>query len=73
MAEFYGGHPKKHASPTRRLMDQQKAAWDHKTHLYNKMKRGEISQKDYSLTYTVDPKRTYVIQPKEGEINYDLA
>ena len=29
--------------------------------------------KDYSLTYTVDPKRTYVIQPKEGELNYDQA
>ena len=25
------------------------------------------------MTYTVDPQRTYVIQPKEGEINYDLA
>ena len=25
------------------------------------------------MTYTVDPHRTFVIQPKEGEINYDLA
>ena len=37
------------------------------------MKAGEITPQDYQLTYTVDPKRTFVIQPKEGEINYDLA
>lgn len=73
MGEFYNGHQKKHASPTRRLMDQQKASWNHKNHLYNKMKTGEITKQDYQLTYTVDPKSTYVIQPKEGEINYDLA
>jgi len=54
-------------------MDQQKASWAHKDHLHKKMKRGEISMKDYSLTYTVDPKNTYVIQPTQGEINYDLA
>lgn len=37
------------------------------------MKSGEIDQQAYSLTYVVDPKKTYVIQPKEGEINYDMA
>lgn len=42
-------------------MDQQKASWDHKSHLYKKIKSGELSMQDYSLTYTVDPKRTYVI------------
>ena len=72
MGEFYGSM-KKHESPTRRLMDQQKASWKHKNHLYAKMKSGEIDSNQYSLTYTVDPKATYVIQPKEGEINYDLA
>ena len=69
--DFY--NVQKHASPTRRLMDQQKASWKHKDHLYKKMKRGEIDFEQYSLTYTVDPHRTFVIQPKEGEINYDLA
>ena len=73
MGEFYGNNQKKHESPTRRLMDQQKACWAHKDLLYKKMKRGEINMRDYSLTYTVDPKRTYVIQPREGEINYDIA
>ena len=61
MGEFYDHDMPKHASPTRRLMDQQKATWAHKSHLHNKVKRGEISMKDYSLTYTVDPKNTYVI------------
>ena len=73
MGEFYGNDMKKHASPTRRLMDQQKASWAHKDHLYKKMKSGDIDMEQYSLTYTVDPKRTYVIQPVEGEINYNLA
>ena len=73
MGEFYGNNQKKHESPTRRLMDQQKASWAHKDLLYKKMKQGEINMRDYSLTYTVDPKRTFVVQPKEGEINYDIA
>ena len=42
MGEFYGNNMKKHESPTRRLMDQQKASWQHKNHLYGKMKSGEI-------------------------------
>ena len=37
------------------------------------MKSGELSQADYSITYVVDPKKTYLIQPKEGELNYDNA
>ena len=41
--------------------------------LYHKAKSGEINLQNYGITYTVDPKRTYVIQPKEGEINYDMA
>jgi hypothetical protein len=27
----------------------------------------------YSLTYVCDPKKTFVIQPREGEIDYDMA
>ena len=37
------------------------------------MKSGEISMKDYSITYVVDPKKAYVVQPKEGEIDYSMA
>ena len=75
MGEFYDRSKlQKHESPTRRLMDQQKAAWDAKAVLYKKQQTGEIDMKqNYSITYVVDPKRTYVVQPKEGEINYDSA
>jgi len=29
--------------------------------------------KDYSITYVVDPTKAYVVQPKEGEIDYTMA
>ena len=62
MGEFYDSTKnQKHESPTRRLMDQQKAAWDSKAVLYKKMKQGEIDMQDYSITYVVDPKRTFVV------------
>ena len=73
MDDFYHKGTRKHESPTRRLMDQQKASWNHKAHLYPQVKAGEIDMNQYSLTYTVDPKSTYVVQPKEGEIVYDTA
>ena len=28
---------------------------------------------DYNQTYTIDPKRSYVIEPKGGELNYEMA
>lgn len=28
---------------------------------------------EYALHYTTEPGKSYVIEPKEGEINYDLA
>ena len=70
MKFIYGGErPAKHKSPTKRLMQQKEAAWTHKTHLKNNL----ASTDAYSLTYVCDPKKTYVIQPKEGEINYEMA
>lgn len=50
-------------------MQQKDAAVSHKTFLSKNLQKGD----SYSLTYVTDPKKTYVIQPKEGEINYDLA
>lgn len=41
--------------------------------MYPQVKSGEIDMNQYSLSYTVDPKASYVIQPREGEINYDIA
>jgi len=70
MEFIYGGEkPKKHVSPTKRLMQQKEAAWTHKTHMKNNL----ASNDDYKLTYIIDPKKSYVIQPKEGEIDYSMA
>ena len=66
----YGGkNPPKHKSPTKRLVQQKDAAWDHKTHLKNNLAQSNA----YSLTYVVDPKKTYVIAPKDGEIDYEMS
>ena len=65
MDMIYGGkNPKRHESPTKRLMEQKNAAWKHKEFLSKNLSKGD----NYSLTYVCDPKKTYVIQPKEGEI-----
>jgi hypothetical protein len=69
MGEFYSSDMKKHASPTKRLIQQKEAAVIHKQFLANKMK----ATQDYQLTYVASPKKTYVIEPKGGEINYALA
>ena len=73
MGEFYGGNMKRHESPTRRLRQQKHAAVEHKTYLYKKLQSGEISKDDYTLTYVASPQKTYMIQPKKGEIDYSLA
>jgi hypothetical protein len=73
MGEFYGSNMRKHESPTRRLRQQKAAAVDHKTYLFKKLQSGEISRDEYTLTYVTDPKKTYMIQPKDGEIDYSLA
>ena len=41
--------------------------------MYPAVKSGQIDMTQYSLTYTPCPKSTYVVQPHEGEINYDTA
>ena len=49
-------------------MQQKEASWKHKEFISkNVMKGGE-----YSLSYTCDPKKSFLIQPKEGEINYAM-
>ena len=57
MEDIYGGNMKKHASPTKRLMQQKDAAWEHKSFLSKNMQKGD----EYSLTYVCDPNKTYVI------------
>jgi hypothetical protein len=67
MGDFYTGAPR-HTSPTRRLINQKHAAFSHKEKLCQSM-----YPKDYSLTYIVDPKRSFVVEPSGGEIDYNLA
>lgn len=51
------------------MVQQKDAAWKHKAYLSKNLSQTE----EYALTYVTDPHKTYVIQPKEGEINYKLA
>lgn len=69
MGEFYSSDVKKHASPTKRLIQQKDAAFRHKEFLSRKIH----STQDYQLTYVASPNKTYVIEPKGGEIDYDMA
>ena len=71
MGEFYECNLRKHASPTKRLMQQKDAAWRHKEFLTKKI--GKPDAETYSLTYVASPKKTYIIQPQGGEIDYDIA
>jgi len=34
---------------------------------------GIQNQADYSLKYTTSPKKSYVVEPKEGKIDYSKA
>lgn len=74
MGDFYKvmgerGSPemKKHASPTKRLIQQKNSTSSHK-----KVLKGCNTQ-NYSLHYTSSPGKSYVIEPKHGELDYDLA
>lgn len=70
MGDFYHTDMKKHKSPTKRLRQHREAAWAHKAHLKDNM---HLPRDTYKLTYIASPHKSYVIQPKEGELNYDMA
>lgn len=68
MGESYNSpEMKRHQSPTKRLIAQKNSTSNHK-----KLMKGLKSQ-DYSLHYTSSPGKSYVIEPKGGELDYDLA
>lgn len=70
MDDFYcGDKVKRHQSPTKRLMQQKNACWDHKT----KIKSSVRHSQSYKLHYTASPDKSYVIEPKGGELDYELA
>jgi hypothetical protein len=70
MSDFYEVETtKRHVSPTKRLMAHKKATWEHKEKIYTDIRNKQA----YKLHYTSSPTKSYVIEPKGGEINYDLA
>jgi hypothetical protein len=71
MTEFRDSdYLRKHASPTRRLIQQKNSTWEHKELL----KRNSVSNRDvYDLVYTTEPGKSFVIEPEGGQLNYDLA
>jgi hypothetical protein len=69
MGEFYSSDMRKHQSPTKRLVQQKDAAFEHKKFLSKNMTRTQ----EYGLTYVASPDKTYVIEPKGGMIDYSMA
>lgn len=70
MDEFYGRGPNdnKHSSPTKRLISLKNTTTDHK-----KVMNENFQRQDYSLTYCSSPGKSYIIEPKGGQLNYKLA
>lgn len=68
--EMYGKgkDDNKHRSPTKRLVKLKDTTVDHK-----KVFKGGVEKGDYALTYCSNPAKSYIVEPKGGEINYNLA
>ena len=69
MDDYYHNNLPRHDSPSKRFIAQKNTTVEHKKML----KKNFQSSQDYSLQYFTDPKKSYVMEPKEGEINYDNA
>ena len=64
--------PPKHESPTRRLRQQIDCAFESKGFL-SKQPEYRHEKNNYGITYVVGVNKTYVVQPKKGELPYELA
>ena len=69
MGDFYSSDLKRHDSPTMRLIQQKNSTTEHKQIFQKQNTRTQ----QYGLHYTASPGKSYVIEPKGGELNYDLA
>jgi len=66
---YQPGPERKHASPTRRLINQKNSITTHKQRVVNThLERGE-----YSQIYSIAPGTSYVIEAQGGELPYDMA
>lgn len=59
---------KKGSSPTKRLIQMKGAVWEH-----NKAAKDAQGKSNYAIKYTTSPTKTYVVEPKEGKIDYSQA
>lgn len=69
LGEFYKGDMRKHESPTKRLIAHKNSAHEHKEIFSHHSNR----HSGYKLHYTASPEKSYVIEPKGGELDYELA
>ena len=60
---------RKHESPTKRLIAHKNSAHEHKEIFSHHSNR----HSGYKLHYTASPEKSYVIEPKGGELDYELA
>jgi hypothetical protein len=69
MDQYYTNEPaEKHESPTKRLISHKNSVQDHKKAMKDNIQRG-----DYSMTYCTEPGKSYIVEPKGGQINYDIV
>ena len=66
--ERKGKWMEKGSSPTKRLIQMKGSKWGHEK------KSNEIQgQSNYTLKYTTSPQMSYVMEPKEGKIDYSKS
>jgi hypothetical protein len=64
--------PRKHSSPTKRLIKMKNSAFSHKKVMCD----NGVQYRDpnsYQLTYCSSPGKSYVVEPHGGELNYRLV
>lgn len=69
MDDYYHNNLPRHESPSKRFIEQKNTTVEHKTMLKQNFRQSQ----DYSLQYFTDPKKSYVMEPHGGEINYKNA
>ena len=62
LREYYQEGGETHASPTRRLIQQKNAQFEHK----QTFKDQNVETADYKFVYTPGPEKSYVIEPHGG-------
>ncbi len=63
--------PRKHASPTKRLISHKNTTFAHKQVMHENLRQSTTG--GYKLTYSTSPGKSYVVEPHGGELNYALV